>query len=298
MTWRIAAIATAAALFADVPAWAQVLRPLPPAGGAWAAGKVRGGDGWRNPTTDEALRLLGMERGVGEAWTLLYDQNVHRPAVAILRQELEARPEAELDEFAVRIADMSLADTTRWGRVRWNASRALRGATRTDYGYGGTPHRRSFDELVRVYETTASLVLEETGGTDPFLEAARSNRHYDYVVDNLDLLAVYLGDPEGRGRDYVLGVQRGSARPPPCIRPARRDDEPWPEFCERNLPRNTTWCRAGQVLHGDTVDAAIERRYGRVWTNNTRSGPLAVDGLPEAAAEWWSVCWKSLSPFR
>ena len=300
MTWRIVAITTATVLFVAVPASAQVLRPPAPAGGAWAAGKVRDGDGWRNPTIDEALRLLGMEREVGEAWTLLLGgQNVFRPAVAILRQELEDRPEAELDEFAARIADMSLADTTRLGRVRDNAQDALRRATSTDYRYGGTPHRRSFDELVRVYETTAALVLEETGGTDPFLEASQSERHYDYHGDNfMTLFRIYGSDPEGRGRDYVLGVQRGSARPPPCIRPARRDDEPWPEFCERNLPRNTTWCRAGQVLHGDTVDAAIERRYGRVWTNNTRSGPLAVDGLPEAAAEWWSVCWKSLSPFR
>ena len=93
MTWSIVAITTATILSVAVPASAQVLRPLTPAVGAWAAGKVRDGDGWRNPTTDEALRLLGMERGVGEAWTLLLGgQNIFRPAVAILRQELGGSP--------------------------------------------------------------------------------------------------------------------------------------------------------------------------------------------------------------
>ena len=280
----------APALFAGAPAAGQILRPLWPPG-PYTAGMVHDGDRWRNPTVDEALRLLGMDRE-GEAWTLLYGQSVDRPAIAILRQELGARPEAELDEFAHRLADMILADTTRRvGRARRNATGALRGATRADYSYGGTPHRGSFDALVRVYETTAALVLEETGGTDPFLEAARSDKRYD----NLNLRAVYFGDPEGRGRDYVLRVQRGSAKPPPCILPARRDDEPWPEFCEKNRPWQTTWCSAGRALYGDTVDAAIERQYGRVGYITTRSGgPLAVEGLPEAAAEWWSVCWTAL----
>ena len=293
MTWRIAAVTIAPAMFVGVPAAGQVMRPLSPPGRP-AAGMLHDGDAWRNPTVDEALRLLGMERE-GEAWTLLYGQNVHRPAVAILRQELEARSEADLKEFANRLADVILADTTRLGRARSNANSALWGAARADYSYEGTPHRGSFDELVRVYETTAALVLAETGGTDPFLEAARSDKRYD----NLNLLRVYFGDPQGRGRDYVLGVQQGSARPPPCILPARRDDEPWPEFCEKNYPWQTTWCSAGRVLHGDTVDAAIERQYGRVGTTTSRSlGPLAIDGLPEAAAEWWGVCWKSLAPYR
>lgn len=279
----------APAVFAGAPAAGQV--PRPPPSEPYVEGMVHDGDGWRNPTLDEALRLLGMDRE-REAWTFLYGQNVHRPAVAILRQELETRSESELDEFAREVADMILADTTWLGRARQNAGSALRGASRADYNsYGGTPHRGSFDELVRVYETTAALVLEETGGTDPFLEASRSDKRYD----NLDLLAVYFGDPGGRGRNYVLGVQRGSARPPPCILPARRDDEPWPEFCEQNYPWETTWCRAGKALYRETVDAAIERRYGRVGRITTRSnGPLAVEGLPEAAAEWWSVCWIAL----
>ena len=292
MTRRIAAMTTASVLFVGAPAAGQVLRPLaPPERSAW--GLVHDGNRWRNPTVDEALRLLGMDRE-GGAWTLLHGQSVDGPAIALLRQALEARPEAELDEIAGRIADMILADTTRRGRARSNGTGALWGATGTEYSKGGTPHRGSFDELVRVYETTAALVLQETGGTDPFLEAGRSDKRYD----NLSLLRVYFGDPEGRGRDYVLGVQRASAKPPPCILPARRDDEPWPEFCEENYPWQTAWCEAGSVLHEKTVDAAIERRYGRVGKITSRSGgPLEVGGLPEAAAEWWSVCWIALAPW-
>ena len=98
--------------------------------------------------------------------------------------------------------------------------------------------------------------------------------------------------------DYVLGVQRDSAKPPPCIPPSHPDHEPRPAFCEKNYPRNTTWCRAGAVLHEDTVDAAIERRYGRVGTSTSRSlGPLPMEGLPEAASEWWTVCRKPTVPW-
>ncbi len=223
---------------------------------------VHDGDQWRNPTIAEALRLLGME--MEEAWPLVYTHDVSRPAVAILRQTLETRPEAELDEFANKIADLMVANTT-W-TLRSNAESSLMRATRADYShYGGTPHLGSFDALVRVYE--------EAPGYG-------------------NLQAVFSADPQGRGRDYVLGVQRGSGKPPLCLPPSSPDDEPWPAFCEDNIPRFTTWCSAGSVLYQATVNAAIERQYGQVATTTSRNTPpLPIDGLSKPAAEWWSLCW-------
>ncbi|MDE2762844.1 MAG: hypothetical protein OXQ94_14695 [Gemmatimonadota bacterium] len=267
MSWRITtlAMATTLGLFAGVPVAGQELTQPPP--GRTAAGMVYDGNQWRNPTIAEALRLLGMERE--EAWTLVYTHDVSRPAIAILRQTLETRPEAELDEFANKIADLMVANTT-W--TLWsNAERSLIAATRADYShYGGTPHRGSFDALVRVYEEAPTYG---------------------------NLLAVRHADPQGRGRDYVLGVQRGSSKPPLCLPPESRDDEPWPRFCEDNSPSSTTWCRAGSVLYQDSVYAAIERQYGQVATTTSRNTPpLPIDGLSEPAAEWWSLCWTPTVP--
>lgn len=290
MNPRITVVTIAlAALFAADSAVAQD----PPISRRPADGMVVDGNTWRNPTVGEVLRLLGMDKD--EAYPLLYGQNVERPAIAILRQELEPRGEAELDALANTVADMILADQTPEGRIRSNASWVLQAAARDDVSYGGTPHAGSFDALVRIYETRAAEVLADTGGNDPFLAAERSGTTYY----GLSLYHIFRTDTVGRGRDYVLAVHRSSDPPPDnCQRgggPRSEQDvleRPW---CQYD-PRSTTWCVAGRLLYGAIVDAAIERKYGSVWNDPGASGPLPVDGLPEMAAAWWRVCWTGLTP--
>lgn len=82
---------------------------------------------------------------------------------AILRQALGQDPAIDLDGLADALADMILADRSPEGRVRRNAAAALRWASSTTTtDYGGTPHAKSLDALVRVYETRVAQVLATT----------------------------------------------------------------------------------------------------------------------------------------
>ena len=111
--------------------------------------------GQRFPTPADAMQVLR------EEWT-------GRSAQAVLRQEFESRPQAELDALANELADILLAGNPGLGsdadRLQSAAGSALlASAKRGKWWVGplerweapppGTPHAGSFDALVRVYET-------------------------------------------------------------------------------------------------------------------------------------------------
>ena len=284
-----------AILYSAVPAAGQ-------AGPRPADGMVLDGGEWRYPTVEEALHVLTLGRG---EWRPLRTQDVHRPITAILRQQLGHDPAADLNGLADALADMILADRSPEGRVRRNAARALRAAASPGSDYGGTPHPKSFDALVRVYETRAAQVLAASGGEDPFLEARGSQRE----VLSLSLSDIYWADREGLGRDYVLELHERSS-PPPDYCGLRRgggvigvtsEGEPL-EFLqgdETNLAlcregEYSTWCIAGAPLYREVVRDAREedaRRHGvTLWEVSDGGTPKLPPGLDEGAARWFRLC--------
>ncbi len=284
MTYRtIAATLAIAILSSAAPAAGQALGP-PPARGMVADD---GGE-WRSPTVEEALHALTLEHR-GE-WRPLRRQAVHSPMAAILRQALGRDPAMDLDALADALADMILADRSPEGHVRRNAAAALRAASSpTTPDYGGTPHARSLDALIRVYETRAAQVLAASGGEDPFLEA--QGNHGELL--SLSLFDIIGADPEVRGRDYVLGIQQRSNPPP--------------EYCgqdRKQLTRedramcrwDSTWCIAGGALYSKIVHDAREedarrRGFTGVWQVNDGGIPPLPPGLDEAAVRWFRLCY-------
>ena len=127
----------------------------------------------------------------------------------------------------------------------------------------GIPAQSAFDALVRVYETFAARA-PASGGTDPFVEAARRDtraerahgpprfgRHTEAYTLSKSLYDVFWADPEGtegregRGWVFVLDLFNGST-PPVCNSLVRDtgDGEELPAECERSI-----WCEAGYLLH-------------------------------------------------
>ena len=281
MTCRMSATTLALAiLYSVVPAAGQ-------AGPPPARGMVADGGEWRNPTVEEALRALTLERG---EWRPLRRQDVHSPMAAILRQALGRDPATDLDGLADALADMILADRSPEGRVRRNAAAALRAASSTTSpDYGGTPHAKSLDALVRVYETRAAQVLAASGGEDPFLEARGSQR----ALLGQSLSDIFWADREGRGRDYVLGVQRRSNPPPEYC---GQDRSALPQKSLAMCRRDSTWCVAAGTVYARIVHDAREedarRRGVPLWEGAfPRGAPELPPGLDEAAVRWFRLCY-------
>ena len=268
-----------AILCSAAPAAGQGVRP--------ADGMVLDSGEWRNPTVEEALHALTLER---HAWPLLRDQQVHRPIVAILRRGLQSGPAADLDGLADALADMMLADRSPEGRIRRNAAAALKAAASPGPDYAGTPHRKSFDALVRVYETRATQVLTAGGGDDPFLVARGSQREFL----SLGLSDILWADREGLGRDYVLGVHLRSDPPPEHCGRSRRELPPGDEYSLPRCRRDSTWCVAGHFLYWKIVQDAREedarRRGFTLWEVTNGQIPPLPPGIEEAAARWFRLC--------
>ena len=286
-----------AILYSAVPAAGQ-------AGPRPADGMVLDDGEWRYPTVEEALHVLTLGRG---EWRPLRTQEVHRPITAILRQLWGHDPAADLDGLADALADMILADRSPEGRVRRNAARALRAAASPGSDYGGTPHPKSFDALVRVYVTRTAQVLAASGGEDPFREARGSQG----VLLSMSLSDVYWADREGRGRDYVLELHERSNPPPDycglrrgggvigVIRDGERRLE-FPQGDQTNLAlcregKDSTWCVAGGTVYARIVHDAREedaRRRGiPLWEVNDGGTPPLPPGLDEAAVRWFRLCY-------
>ena len=235
---------------------------------------------------EEALHALTLERG---EWRPLRRQSVHSPMAAILRQSLGLHPATDLDGLADALANMMLADRSPEGRVRRNAAAALRAASSpTSPDYGGTPHARSLDALVRVYETREAQVLAAGGGEDLFLKARGSQGE----LLSQSLFDIIWADPEGRGRDYVLGIQQRSNPPPEYC-----GQERW-KLSQEDRAKcrwDSTWCIAGSALYSEIVHDAREedarrRGFTGVWQVNDGGIPPLPPGLDEAATRWFRLC--------
>ena len=284
MTYRtIAPTLAIAILYSAAPAAGQALGP-PPARGMVADD---GGE-WRSPTVEEALHALSLEH-LGD-WRPLHRQSLHSPMTAILRQALGRDPATDLDALADALADMILADRSPEGRVRRNAAAALTAASLPAHpDHGGTPHAGSLDALIRVYETRAAQVLAAGGGEDLFREALGSQGE---LLLSQSLSDVFRADPEGRGRDYVLGIQHRSNPPPEYCGQDRmllsREDR---AVCRQD--RDSTWCVAGGIVYNIMVHDAREedaRRRG-IPLLETAFRPPLPPGLDEAAARWFLLCY-------
>lgn len=198
--------------------------------------------GQRFPTPADAMQVLR------EEWT-------GRSAQAVLRQEFESRPQAELDALANELADILLAGSpgSRSDDRIWMAARSalLTSAKRAKWWIGplerweegtpGIPHAGSFDALVRVYETRAERALAN-GGTDPFQEAYReglpigAGPHFSDLA--IALSDIYWADPAGEGGDYLLALLE-TAEPPK------------PHDWDNIVAIHGLWCHAAQTLRGD-----------------------------------------------
>ena len=196
------------------------------------------GGGWRAPTPAEALLALRGESN------LLGAQPPDAPALSVLRQVHGARSPGELAALTDALVDILLADTefaTEEQRIQFEASSALRGASREREGGKGTPYPAAFDALVRVYETRAARALAD-GGDDPFLEIHRRGTRAAAEGLGMALLRIYRADPEGRGRDYLLDLFAASEPPPPCHLEGLVED---PETAMLPpCPNHSVWCEA------------------------------------------------------
>ena len=267
MTYRTIAATLAIAILSSAAPAAGQAGP-PPARGMVADD---GGE-WRSPTVEEALHALTLEHR-GE-WRPLRRQSFHSPMTAILRQALGRDPAIDIDALADALADMILADRSPDGRVGRNAAAALTAASSPAHpDYGGTPHARSLDALIRVYETRAAQVLAASGGEDLFLEALGSQGE---LLLSQSLSDVFRADPEGRGRDYVLGIQQRSNPPPEyCGQDRMQLSRKDRAVCRQD--RDSTWCVAGGIVHNIMVhDAREERRQ-------EAGNPLVGNGFSPAA---------------
>lgn len=165
---------------------------------------------WYPSTPAFALRILRNLEG----------DRISDPATALLRQEFEPLPRAELDGLADSLVAMILGDESDSGDLRFEASFALvLSGWSADSLPGGTPYAGAFDALRRVYETLSSRVLAD-GGNDPIMELNRRAEEDDYWWGRLAQMRGALRDlfwvePEGRGADYLLALIEHSKPPVP-----------------------------------------------------------------------------------
>lgn len=161
------------------------------------------------PTPATALRELHSE------------ERDYLPAAAVLTQLFEPSSRAELDAFAETLVELALSDDRDLGR------RAVSALQMSAKGEEGIPYEGAFGALRRVYETRVRVVPAQGRG-DPF--------HYIEGTSGLDaglaamdaLHALYLAEPDGRGRDYLL-MAIESLDPP-------------------TEAGATTWCQANEMI--------------------------------------------------
>ena len=158
------------------------------------------------------------------------------PAVAVLRQEYESRPAAELDALANAVADLILASDPEHGTeehsLQSDAFTLLDAAA--SGGGRGAPHPGSFDALVRVYETVVAEALAG-GGTDPVAELMRRRPGGGASRLWWALASIFTADRAGRGGDHLLAVIAANEPPDP-----HRDN--WYEF------PHSLWCTAANIV--------------------------------------------------
>ena len=254
MWTRMPGVVALAALLAAGGGVGQEPETRPPwEGPGPGPGMVLDGDGgWRPPTAADALGALRGDPGV----PLPFGVQRFEPAVAVLRQEYEPRPAAELDALANRLADLILAsdepeDMTEEYYFERDAFRVLRSAARSGRGM---PHAGSFEALVRIYETSVAEALAG-GGTDPVAELRR-RRPGGYSRLSWALRSIFSADRLGRGADYLLAVVAASE--PPKL-------EDW------RTGWQSLWCTA----------AGIVRAYGLPPEENPRRAELPDSALDD-----------------
>ena len=230
----LGAAALAAAL-APGGGWGQEPETRPPLEG-WTGPRRGPGmvldekGGWRPPTPADALAVFRGEPGV--RLPIGWDRG--DPALAVLRQEYEFRPAAELDALANALADLILASDSEPEHMsdeyylQRDAFKTLRWAV---WSGRGTPHPGSFDALVRVYETLAARALAG-GGTDPIVELRRE-RPGGLLRVSSALWSIFSADMRGRGADYLLAIVAAAEPPNP---------EDWPNQWQ------TLWCDAAHIV--------------------------------------------------
>ena len=235
--WAAAARAMLAPGAGVAQAWPEEGPP-----GAARAALVLDDDGWRTPTPDEALRLLVEgPPGEGAGWAApALNRPDYEPVIGILAQRFEARPRAELDALADALVALILEDDPERGQIRDRASFALVVAANSDKARPGepsTPYRGAFDAFRTVYETLAARALAG-GGDDPFdvLErpmrgvyrvSAEAETRYSRLMSALR--DIFVSDPDGRGRDYLLELIASSGPPEPGA-------------------AGSVWCQASYIL--------------------------------------------------
>ena len=237
MTWRTWTRMPGAAALAALLAAGAVAGQEPETGRPWE-GRMGGGlvldedGGWRPPTPADALGILRRDPNAPRIGA-----GVRRdgPAMAVLRQEYEYRPAAELDGLANAMADLLLSlespeHMTEEYRLQGDILGTLAAAAR---GGDHTPHPGSFDALVRIYETIVAEALA-SGGTDPVEELVRrSGRGRGTLRLRRALRSIFNADRAGRGADYLLAVIAASDPP---------TGDRWPR-----LPASL-WCEAANIV--------------------------------------------------
>ena len=184
--------------------------------------------GWRVPTPADALGALRGDPDVA----LPVGVQRFEPALAVLRQEYESRPAAELDELANALADLILASDPEYMTEEYYVNRdAFRVLSSAAAGGRGPPHPGSFDALVRVYETIAAEALA-SGGADPVAELERRKSGSSRRLWSA-LTRIFQADRTGGGADYLLAVIAAS-------QPPRLED--W-----YGLPQSL-WCIAASII--------------------------------------------------
>ena len=233
-TWtRMLGAVALLALLAPGGVMGQEREDRPPSAAGYVRGMVLdGAGGWRAPTPADALRAL---RGDPDVLPHL-DGDLGSPAITVLRQELESRPAAELDELAHALADLILTSedpdiTSEEYGLQRDIFSVLAYAARTSGR--GTPHPGSFDALVRVYETLVAEALAG-GGTDPVAEITRRRPGGSLRVWGA-LRSIFRADRDGRGADYLLAVIAAS-------KPPERETGDW------HPSPDSLWCVAASIV--------------------------------------------------
>ena len=209
-------------------------------------------------TGSKSVRIETVDQALGLLMT-----GEDGPVRDIMDGSLLDLTEAERNDLADRLGALILADTTQYGLVATDAKLLLSGAAK----YHG--HGYSFDVLIRTYERAVALGHEDRLNVLGWIESA---------------------DPE-RGRAYVLGVFEAAQAPPDCFRDGdwlREPGDDRPECTSRH--RDTTFCRAGDVLYAAHVRARVKNPEVLDWTDGPQRAYEAV-GLEGNAARWWDRCW-------
>ena len=164
------------------------------------------------PTPETAIRALldGEEPGQRGA-----------PARAVPTQLFEPRSGVELDAFAARLVGLALADDTSVGQVRRQVLGALSASARPEQGI---PYEGAFASLVQLFDTyVRDLPADERN--DPLAALRRHAGQVPHRAAANALGAIRAAEPQGRGRDFLLGLI--AAAPVPETRGAGARASTW-----------------------------------------------------------------------